>query len=76
MTATLRDRHSIDVAGREDERIRLTAAHLDDLRSRIAGPMLFPGDPGWDEAVMIWNAMMSKAPALVVRTTGPVASSA
>ena len=67
MTATIRDLRPIDVAGREDERITLTTRQLNDLRSRIAGPLLFPGDPGWDDAVTIWNAMVTKTPALVVQ---------
>ena len=67
MTATIRDLRPIAVAGREDERIRLTTRQLDDLRARLAGPLLVPRDPGWDEAVTIWNAMVTKTPALVVQ---------
>jgi FAD/FMN-containing dehydrogenase len=34
---------------------------------RIDGTVLRPGDEGWDEAVLIWNGMVAKAPALVVQ---------
>src|SRR5918994_4083708 len=39
---------------------------LNDL-DRIDGAVLRPGDDGWDEAVLIWNGMVDKKPALVVQ---------
>jgi FAD/FMN-containing dehydrogenase len=33
----------------------------------IDGALLRPGDEGWDEAVLIWNGMVAKEPALVVQ---------
>ena len=33
------------------------------------GPLLRPGDAGWDDAVLIWNGMVARAPALVVQPT-------
>lgn len=59
--------HTIKLAGIEGESVNLTLKHLDDLASRLKGPLLHPGDPGWDEAVQIWNAMAARVPALVVQ---------
>lgn len=41
------------------------------LRSALRGEILFPGAPGYDDARTIWNAMIDKRPALVVRCLGP-----
>ena len=38
---------------------------LDDLAA--AGRLLDPGDPGWDDAVRLWNGMATRTPALVVQ---------
>ena len=58
---------SVEVAGRRSERIVLTALELDELSSRVDGPVLRTGDEGWDDAVLLWNAMVQKSPALVVQ---------
>jgi FAD/FMN-containing dehydrogenase len=56
-----------DVAGLDGDRVRLTAEQLDDLDSRIQGRLLCAGDEGWDEAVLLWNAMVARTPALVAQ---------
>ena len=35
------------------------------------GPLLRPGDDGWDESVPIWNAMVARVPALVFSPPRP-----
>jgi FAD/FMN-containing dehydrogenase len=40
------------------------------LKGRIRGPLLRPGDPGFDEARSVWNAMIDRSPALIVRCLG------
>jgi hypothetical protein len=37
------------------------------LRARLHGDLLRPGDPGYDEARHVYNAMIDKHPALIVR---------
>lgn len=58
-----------DVAGLEGGRVSLTTQQLEDLTSRLEGPLLRAGDEGWDEAILIWNAMAAKTPALVIQPT-------
>src|SRR5574337_89689 len=47
-----------------------SSASLEALRPRLRGPLLLPGDPGYDEARSVWNAMIDRKPALVVRGLG------
>ena len=55
------------VAGLEGGHVRLTAEELDDLDSRLEGSLLCAGDDGWDDALLVWNAMVARVPALVVQ---------
>jgi FAD/FMN-containing dehydrogenase len=58
-----------DIAGLGEERVTLAPGQLDDLDSRLKGPLLRAGDDGWDEAVLVWNGMAASIPALVVQPT-------
>jgi FAD/FMN-containing dehydrogenase len=65
---------SVTIATREGGSTGLGEGTIERLRSSINGELLLPKDPGFDEAVVIWNAMVQKRPALVVRpkTVGDV----
>ena len=39
----------------------------DDLRGHLRGALCYPGEPGYDEARTIWNAMIDRRPAAIVR---------
>jgi hypothetical protein len=43
---------------------------LDGLKMRLRGPVLVPGDTGYDESRTVWNAMIDRKPALVARCLG------
>ena len=58
---------TIDIARLDGGHINLTAQQLDDLDSRIAGRLLRAGDDGWDDALLVWNGMTAKVPALVLQ---------
>ena len=43
---------------------------LTGLKLRLKGPLLLPGDAGYEESRTVWNAMIDRRPALVVRCLG------
>ncbi len=43
---------------------------LQPFGERLRGPLLRPGDDGYDAARQVWNAMIDRQPALVARCTG------
>ncbi len=57
------------IAGLDGGRVKLTSDQLDDLESRVEGPLLCAGDEGWDDAVLVWNGMVARVPALVLQPT-------
>lgn len=43
---------------------------IESLRQSLRGALLRPGDPGYDVSRTIWNAMIDRKPALIVRCAG------
>ncbi|RJG11502.1 FAD-binding oxidoreductase [Massilia cavernae] len=43
---------------------------IEELQRNIRGALLLPGEPEYDEARKIWNAMIDKRPAMIVRCAG------
>ncbi len=54
----------------DDREIDLKPELLDGLRSRVKGPILLPGDDGYEGSRTVWNAMIDRSPAAVVRCLG------
>jgi len=54
----------------EGDETDLPQAALDGLKARLKGPILLPGDAGFDDSRTVWNAMIDRTPALVVRCLG------
>lgn len=55
------------IAGLDGGHVKLSSEELEGLDSQIDGALLCTGDDGWDDAVLVWNAMVTKRPALVVQ---------
>lgn len=49
---------------------RLDPHTLDRLRAQLRGTVLTPGDPEYDQARALWNAMVDRRPALIARCLG------
>ncbi|ARP93302.1 FAD-binding oxidoreductase [Bordetella genomosp. 13] len=48
----------------------LSQGAIDDLKASTRGQVLTPDDPGYDDARKIWNAMIDRRPAVIVRCAG------
>ncbi len=55
------------VTGLDREPVTIDSSHVERLESAMAGAVLRPGAPGYDEARTIWNAMIERHPALIAR---------
>lgn len=62
---------SLDIAGLNGGRVRLTPDQIGDLRSRFKRPLIRSGDKGWSDAVLLWNGMITQQPACVLQPTSP-----
>jgi hypothetical protein len=58
---------TMEIATRDGGTTSLSSAQIRDLRGSLEGSLLREGDAGWDEAILIWNAMVAKKPALVIQ---------
>jgi hypothetical protein len=48
----------------------LRESSIEDLRASLNGPLLRPGEAGYDAARKIWNGMIDKRPAMIARCRG------
>jgi FAD/FMN-containing dehydrogenase len=48
----------------------LSPEHLDVLRAKLRGTVCLPGEPGYEQARTLWNAMIDRKPAVTVRALG------
>ena len=54
----------------ERTRPDLTSKIAEPLRGKVRGALLVPGAPGYDEARAIWNGMIDRHPAAILRAVG------
>jgi FAD/FMN-containing dehydrogenase len=50
--------------------VTLSSSAIDALKSGLRGPLLLPDSAGFDEARSIWNAMIDRQPAMILRCAG------
>lgn len=50
--------------------IDLRQEAIEALKLRVRGPILFPGDAGYEKSRTVWNAMIDRKPAMVARCLG------
>jgi FAD/FMN-containing dehydrogenase len=48
----------------------LKRSDIEDLRAGLRGPLLLPGEAGYDDARVVWNAAYDRHPALIARCAG------
>lgn len=57
---------------RQGREVDLKQDTFDGLKMRLRGPVLLPGDVGYEESRTVWNAMIDRKPAAVARCLGSV----
>lgn len=50
--------------------ISLQSGVVEEFKSKVRGEVLLPADSGYDDARSIWNAMIDRWPAMIVRCAG------
>lgn len=58
---------AVRLATLEGGTVDIPTSDVEAFADRLAGPLLHPGQNGFDEAVEIWNRMITRRPALVVQ---------
>src|SRR5512147_1418370 len=53
----------------------LPMGSIERLKGKVAGKVILPADPEYNESRTIWNAMIDRRPAVIVRCTGATAVS-
>ncbi len=54
----------------DGNRKNVPAEAIESLRTSLRGSLCLPGEPGYDAARTIWNAMIDRRPAAIVRAAG------
>jgi len=59
-----------DVLVNQEAPTKLSTETAAELRSQVRGAVLLPGEDGYDSARTIWNAMINRHPAVILRAAG------
>jgi len=60
----------IDIRTTQSDSIAIAKERFDALRAALRGSLVFPTDPGYDVARSLWNGMIDRKPAAIVRAAG------
>src|SRR5512135_3680596 len=60
----------MNVRRNDEDSVMWDDSDIESLKSGLRGPLLFPGDDGYEKARTVWNAMIDRRPALVVHCAG------
>ncbi len=58
---------NLNLATKDGGTTSVATAAIERLRARLQGKLCLPGEPGYDEARTLWNAMIDRQPGIVVR---------
>ncbi|MDH4037426.1 MAG: FAD-binding oxidoreductase [Candidatus Krumholzibacteria bacterium] len=61
---------NLAATSREGKPIEVDVKHVDALRAALRGSLHLAGSPGYDTSRTLWNGMIDRHPALVVRALG------
>lgn len=61
----------LEILSNEGEHLPLERQEVADLAASLRGSLITPADAAYDEARRLWNGMVDKRPALIVKATGP-----
>jgi FAD/FMN-containing dehydrogenase len=61
---------SLQATNLEGKPVQIATSAINTLRSSLRGPLLLEGDPGYEDSRKLWNGMIDKKPAIIVRPTG------
>jgi hypothetical protein len=64
------DQHVVTTVGTSLQGSVLQETAIHTFKTRLRGALLRPGDPGYDDARMVWNGMIDRRPALIARCAG------
>jgi len=62
--------NALNVATITGSTVAVEASAVEQLAGSIRGELIQPGDAGYDQARTVWNAMIDRKPALIVRCLG------
>jgi len=62
--------NQIKVANGKGVSVNVSEGDIKELQSALKGSLLQPGDKGYDESRAVWNAMIDRKPALIIRCAG------
>jgi len=61
---------AVSIRRSDGDSVTLDSSAVESLKAELRGPLLFPGDDGYDTARTVWNAMIDRRPALAVHCAG------